>query len=43
MSPGTAAPPGIEGGTRYSTDIPGTHPDGIAQPSEPPTHDAADK
>ena len=43
MSPGTAAPPGVEGGTRYSADIPGTHPDGIAQPSEPPTHNAADK
>ena len=40
MSPDTATPPGVEGGTRYSADIPDTHPDDIAQPFEPPPHDA---
>jgi len=43
MSPGTVVPPSIEGGTKHSADIPGTHPDDTAQPSKPLVHEAADK
>jgi len=43
MSPGTAAPPSIEGAANHSVDILGTHPDNFVHPSKPPIHDAADK
>ena len=43
MSPGTAVPPSVEGGAKHSADIPGTHADDTAQPSEPLVHEAADK
>ena len=43
ISPGTVAPPSIEGDATHRADIPGTHSDGMSQPSEPLVHDAADK
>ena len=35
MAPGTMAPPSVEGGAKHHADTPGTHSDGISQPSEP--------
>ena len=43
ISPGTVAPPSIEGDATHCADIPGTHSNGMSQPSEPLVRDAADK
>lgn len=43
MSPGTVAPPSVEGGAKHHADIPGTHSDGTSQPSEHLDRDAADR
>jgi len=43
MPPGPVAASSVEGGANQSADLSGTHPDDIAQQSEPLIHDAAAK